>query len=62
MNMRSEEMNRRQRRMEVSSEGGNGPEGPEHHGWMDGYIDRYQVILVLWYSLQMMIMASCQNG
>ena len=24
-------------------------------------MDRYQVVLVLWYSLQMMIMASCES-
>jgi len=28
---------------------------------MDGWVNRYQVIFVLWYSLQI-IMASCQNG
>jgi hypothetical protein len=61
MNMRSEEMSRRQRRMDASSEGGSGPEGSVAP-WMVGWIDRYQVIFVLLYSLQMMIMTSCQNS
>jgi hypothetical protein len=35
-NMRMEEINRRRRRMQASSEGGQGPQGLQRHRWMDG--------------------------